>query len=217
LEELGFDGRFTVLYVFDASSSVERKNPEGAISAFARAFRAGDRARLLLRATNGHRRCHARRIARLKQRAEESGLDVSFLTAPLSHEDVLRLISACDCYLSLHRAEGFGYTCAEAMAYGRPVVASGYSGTLDYMTTDTARLVACREVPIRVAEGPFRGSMTWADPDVDDAAMQLRDIFENRKEAAAMGERARQSVRRLLAPEVVAQRLSRLLGISADA
>ncbi|MEM9556915.1 MAG: glycosyltransferase [Acidobacteriota bacterium] len=211
----GWSERFTVLYVFDAGSSIERKNPEGAIAAFARAFRADDPVRLILRASHGDRREHLDRVRALERRAAATGLDVRIVTRPLDRDQILSVISACDCYMSLHRAEGFGYTAAEAMAYGRPVIATGYSGNLDFMDDSTALLVRATQTTVRVPDGPFRRGMVWSEPDTTHAAELLRYVFENPGDAARLGERARSHVHRLLHPRIVGLEARRLLGLPA--
>ena len=80
------------------------------------------------------------------------------------------LTALCDCYVSLHRAEAFGLAMAEAMWFGKPVIATGYSGNLDYMTARTARLVEHRLVAIGPAHGPLPADGRWAEPDIEHAA-----------------------------------------------
>jgi glycosyltransferase involved in cell wall biosynthesis len=120
---------------------------------------------------------------------------------------LLRLIAQADCYVSLHRSEGFGYTMAEAMYYGVPVIASGYSGNLEYMTEVNSLLVPCREVFVKNAEGPFQHGSVWGEPDVDAAAAFMREVVERPDEALARGERGRQSVIEKLSAATVAETL----------
>ena len=65
------------------------------------------------------------------------------------------LIAACDSYVSLHRSKGFGLTAAEAMALGKPVIATGYSGNLDYMTPKNSYLVDFELTPIGSGNAPY--------------------------------------------------------------
>jgi glycosyltransferase involved in cell wall biosynthesis len=105
--------------------------------------------------------------------------------------------------VSLHRAEGFGLTCAEAMAFAKPVIATRYSGNLEFMDDDNSLLAAAAEVEVSRAEGPFRRGSLWAEPDVDHAAHLMRSVFADRDAARALGQRARTSVRERLSPERV--------------
>jgi glycosyltransferase involved in cell wall biosynthesis len=196
--DIGLDERkFAFLYVFDANSSIERKNPEAAIRAFAQAFRPDDKVQLLLRVSNAHRLDHKERIKRIL-RAAPTGMDIRLILEPMQHDDLLRLISAADCYLSLHRAEGFGYTCAEAMAYGKPVIATGYSGNLQFMSRESSFLVDYHETEVRTPDGPFQRGSIWAEPHVDHAAELMRAIYLDREAARLVGARGKMDVRRIL-------------------
>jgi glycosyltransferase involved in cell wall biosynthesis len=194
---------FEFLSTFDANSSIERKNPEATVAAFARAFRPGEPVSLLLRIANAQNWQHRRRLRRLAELAAATGLEIRLLTAPLSRTDYLGLLVEADGYLSLHRAEGFGMTCAEAMALGIPTIATGYSGNTDFMAADNSFLVDSREVEVRVAEGPFRGGSLWAEPDVEHAAALMRWVYENRSAATAIAERGRATVLERLTPAAV--------------
>jgi glycosyltransferase involved in cell wall biosynthesis len=194
--------KLTFLFVFDANSSIERKNPEAVIQAFAAAFAGHDDVCLVLRIANGHRLHHRERIRRLLAAAPR-GLDLRLVVEPLAHDDLLRLLSAGDCYVSLHRAEGFGYTCAEAMAYGMPVIATGYSGNLQFMDRDSSFLVDYREATVAVPDGPYQRGSIWAEPDVQHAAALMRMVYDRPDLARDTGARARDHVRRVLAPAVI--------------
>ena len=202
---------FVFLYAFDANSSIERKNPEAAIRAFSRAFGGDSKACLLLKMTNAGRSEHRDRVQRLLAEAATCEADVRILTADLSRDDILRLISAVDCYVSLHRAEGFGYTCAEAMAYGKPVIATGYSGNLQFMTPDNSFLVDFEEVEVAVADGPFQRGSVWAEPSVEHAEALMRKVYADRSSARAVGARGRDTVRANLSPEAVSRVVARAL------
>jgi glycosyltransferase involved in cell wall biosynthesis len=199
------------LYVFDANSSIERKNPEAALEAFAQAFGQRRDVLLLMKATNAHRAVHRSRLRALVDRAEDLGCNVRFLMRRLSTPDVLRLISSVDCYVSLHRSEGFGYTCAEAMAYARPIIATNYSGNLGFMSPDDALLVDFVETPVMIADGPFQRGSVWAEPDVAHAAELMRRVRDEPERARAMGLRGRDTVRRRLSPEAVGSLVARAL------
>jgi glycosyltransferase involved in cell wall biosynthesis len=202
---------FTFLYVFDANSSIERKNPEAAIRAFSRAFSPGEPVQLVLRASNAHRLEHRERIKQML-RAVTPGQRVQVRLEPMRHHELLRLVSAVDCYMSLHRAEGFGYTCAEAMAYGVPVIATGYSGNLQFMNRDNSFLVDWTERAVEVPDGPFQRGSIWAEPSVDHAAELMRHVYERTAEAREVGARAARDVRVSLSAETVGRRVAALLG-----
>jgi glycosyltransferase involved in cell wall biosynthesis len=210
-ENAGLDPReFVYLFVFDASSSTERKNPEAVVRAFQMAFRGDDPVRLVIKASNGNRLEHRARVQRL---LDVIGGDprIEVRRDPLTRAETLGLISASDCYVSLHRSEGFGYTCAEAMGYAKPVIATGYSGNLQFMNEENSYLVEYDEIESTVAEGPFQRGSLWAEPRVESAARWMRHVFESRDEAAVRGRLARATVATQLSPEAVAVRVSALL------
>jgi glycosyltransferase involved in cell wall biosynthesis len=146
-------------------------------------------------------------VDRLRQQAAGAGLAIEFDGIPLERDMLLRLIARADCYVSLHRSEGFGYTMAEAMYYGVPVIASGYSGNLEYMTAANSLLVPCEEVFVKNPEGPFQHGSVWGEPNVDAAAAFMREVVERPDEAVARGERGRHSVREKLSAATVAETL----------
>ena len=203
-----------MLYVFDASSSIERKNPEAALAAFEAAFGANDDVQLCIKVTNAGRLEYRHRVRAFLRQASRLGPRVKILTGHFTRHDTLKLISAVDCYMSLHRSEGFGYTCAEAMAYGVPVIATRYSGNLDFMDDDSAYLVEAREVEVRHAEGPFPRGSVWAEPSLDGAVEALRAVLHRPGEARARGSRGRALVAARLSPAAIGRRIAPLLGVS---
>src|SRR5436305_7216483 len=124
---------------------MERKNPLGLFAAFAQAFRRDDKAVLVLKVSRGRR--YPREFARLTAAARKIGAIV--IDEILPRDEANGLLAACDCYVSLHRSEGLGLTLAEAMLLGKPVIATNYSGNLDFMTPATSRLVDYRLVPLK--------------------------------------------------------------------
>ncbi len=202
--------RFTFLFVFDANSSIERKNPRAVIDAFVRAFKGTSveqSVRLILKVGNLTRNEHAMRIESMMRDAAASGMAIEFDGRSLERPALMQLIASADCFVSLHRAEGFGYTMAEAMYYGVPVIASGYSGNLEYMTHENSLLVPCTERLVDVADGPFQRGSVWGDPDIDAAAELMRRVVSDRAEAQRIGEQGRLSVLGKLTTASVAERL----------
>jgi glycosyltransferase involved in cell wall biosynthesis len=181
--------RFTFLFMFDMNSILERKNPIGLIEAFRCAFPQRHDVQLVIKVTRGT--ADPASLARLKAACAAGGQAIVLIDRLMPREEVYALTKACDCYVSLHRSEGFGLTIAEAMFFGKPAVATGYSGNLDFMTADTSVLVPYKLVPLERDFAVYRKGSLWADPSTGDAADALRWVFEHPAEARAMGERGR--------------------------
>ena len=129
---------FTFLFLFDFYSTLARKNPLGLVDAFTRAFAPGEGPQLVLKSHNGDFK--PERLARLREAAGDRP-DIHIVDQFLSAAEMAALMRRADCYVSLHRAEGFGLTLGETMALGKPVIATGFSANLDFMTAENSYLV----------------------------------------------------------------------------
>jgi glycosyltransferase involved in cell wall biosynthesis len=134
---------------------------------------------------------------------------VQVLDAALAADDRTSILAGCDAYVSLHRSEGFGMTMAEAMAYGRPVVATAFGGNLEFADDTTAFLVDCRPAPVSPGVPIYPEGMLWAEPDLDHAAALLRRVVDDPAEAAARGRRGRDLIRSRHSPEAVGEVVAR--------
>ena len=204
----GLPDTFVFLFAFDFLSVVERKNPFGLIEAFTRAFRPGEGPTLLIKTINGHVRLteleHVR--AAIGERT-----DIRLVDAYYSRDEQHALTSVTDCYVSLHRSEGLGLTMAEAMSLGKPVIATAYSGNLDFMTPSNSFLVDHTTSHVPAGVPAYAAGTPWADPDLDMAAAHMRRVVEDPAEAAARAQRGRQHVTTTFSPAasgaIVAARL----------
>jgi len=190
---LGLPEGFCFLFVFDYNSVLERKNPLGLVRAFTRAFPAGSGASLVLKAINADKQPAASRQLR---DAAAPHPDIHLLESFVSPEEKNALIAGCDCYVSLHRSEGLGLTLAEAMYFERPVIATGYSGNLDFMTDGNGYLVDYELRSIGPGSDPYPPEGEWAEPDVHHAARLMRQVFDHPEEARERGRRAARDIRR---------------------
>jgi glycosyltransferase involved in cell wall biosynthesis len=212
---LGVPAGFLFLFVFDYLSTVQRKNPVGLIEAFKLAFAPGEGPQLLIKTIN----------APLRPLAEEELLwaahgrsDIHIVDRSLGREEMAGLMAACDCYVSLHRAEGFGLTMAEAMAIGKPVIGTGYSGNVDFMNNENSYLVDYTIGRVGPDCEIYPPEGEWADPSIEHAAELMRRVFSEPAPAAAKGQTAAADVARLLSARVTGQRmrdrLEHLAGLS---
>lgn len=191
-------------FVFDVNSFVARKNPMAVVEAFARAFSAAERARgevaLVIKSTTPVR--PTPELDALRQRCAAAG--AWLVEGYWPHRRVLQLIAASQAYVSLHRAEGFGYTIAEAQALGVPVIATAYSATTDLVDVSHALPVRWSDLELAASIGPYDRGTRWADPDLDHAAAQMRAVHDNRAMATALGERARSFMASRYTPAAIA-------------
>ena len=182
---------FTFLFLFDFYSTLQRKNPLGLVEAFTRAFAPGEGPQLVLKSHNGDFK--PERLARLQEAAGDRP-DIHIVDQFLSSSEMAALMRRADCYVSLHRAEGFGLTLGETMALGKPVIATGFSANLDFMTAENSYLVSHKETLVGPEGENYPAHGTWAEPDVDHAARLMREVWSNQAEARARGARAQRDI-----------------------
>lgn len=200
------------LFIFDFHSHMARKNPGAAIEAFASAFRRDDNTRLVLKCVN--EQADPDGYALLKSKVGAARIDI--LTGYWSAEDMRDLTAGCDAYVSLHRSEGTGLTITDAMALGRPVIATDWSGNTDFMDATNSLPVKYALTQIDETVGPYRKGETWAEPCVEHAAHLMRRVYENWGEATVIGQAAATRIARDYSCEAIAARVhTRLQTISA--
>ncbi len=199
--EWGIPGPATVFFFsFDCSSYPERKNPWAAIEAFRRLRRKRPWAdvHLVLKVSGGDRAPQA--LDRLRKEMVALAPHAMLIDRSLDAEEMKSLLMGCDCYLSLHRSEGFGFCLAEAMYFGKPVIATAYSGNLDFMTPETAWLVDYRLVPVKPGEYPFGEGQHWAEPALEQAVEHMVRLVDDPAEGRRVGARASAWIRRKWSP-----------------
>jgi glycosyltransferase involved in cell wall biosynthesis/SAM-dependent methyltransferase len=202
--ELGMPEGFCFLFVFDYRSVFRRKNPLGVVEAFREAFEPGSGASLVIKSMSGDAfRAEAESLAV----AASEHPDIHLIEETVEPEVKNAMIESCDCYVSLHRSEGLGLTMAEAMYFGRPVIATAYSGNLDFMTEENSYLVAHSMVKIGRNAGPYPAKAEWAEPDLEHAATLMKQVFEKPEAATERGLRAAADIRRTHSPRAAGELL----------
>ena len=208
---LGVDADFVFAFVFDGHSGFARKNPAAVIDAFNAAFQPTDPARLVIKCVHGD--FERAQFLDLVHRAE--GRRVSIYDEEWSAGEIADLTAACDCYVSLHRAEGVAQTIGDAMAARKPVIATGWSGNMDFMNLMNSYPVKYQLTRLhrRVAHYPANG--LWAEPSCEDAAQLMRHVFHHREEAAARGETGWREIHANYSTDAVARIIARRLELIA--
>jgi glycosyltransferase involved in cell wall biosynthesis len=207
------EGAVVVLVCFNLASSFERKNPLGAIAAFRAAF--GDRPDrlLVLKLTNPEH--FPDDFARLAT-AVAGTSNIRLETRTMPRTDTFALIAASDIVLSLHRSEGFGLVPAEAMMLGKPVIATGWSGNMDFMDDRSAALVRHLLVEVQDARGVYSiPGASWAEPDIAQAAEWLVRLADNAEARLALGRAGQAKARACLGTDGLARAIRALGGAPA--
>lgn len=211
----GFDEKkFVFLVVFDSFSFVQRKNPIGVLKAFAAAFEGNKDVRLVIKTQNRRRVADPVQIEIWNQvdALVKADKRILVLNETLSYDDLLLLKKGCDAYVSLHKSEGWGFGMIEAMGLGVPVICTGYSGNMDFCSEDTAWLVGYEEVELAPDDYIFvRKGQKWAEPDVADAARQMRQVYSQPAERQAKAEAALLNVRQKFSTQAIAARYEQRL------
>ena len=178
---------FVFLNITDFDSSIIRKNPLPAVQAFRKAFPDDPDVRLILKVRKIEEAHWSNQRGYWSQVISAIGDDprILILTGNLPESDYWSLLKSADCYVSLHRAEGFGYGAAHSMLLDVPVITTDFSGTQDFCTSKTAFPVAVDLVDVRPGEMIFHEDLgQWAVPDVDSAAQQMRKVREGGSKVA---------------------------------
>jgi glycosyltransferase involved in cell wall biosynthesis len=199
---------FNLITFFDPLSLAQRKNPQGSLKAFS-LVREELRAQTML--TIKTRGLGPQDRDELQSLLPDMA-NVNWINRELTRDEVTTLLSQSDALISLHRAEGFGLTLAEAMALGKPVIATNYSGNLEFMNSKNSILVPWRPVCVSMAHpGQFPKGTQWAEADPSYAASSIESLILNRELAQSIGATASDSISQQLSPAALAPTLRQLL------
>jgi glycosyltransferase involved in cell wall biosynthesis len=208
------EDKFLFYFSFDFRSYVSRKNPFATVAAFRRVFpRTETPVGLVLKTIGSGWKPDDRDALTEAIRGDPR---ILVIDQELTRPRAIALLALTDCFVSLHRSEGFGRGPAEAMLLGKPVIVTDYSGTRDFATPQTALLVGCRLVPVGEDEYPGAAGQVWAEPDIREAAAAMRRIAGDPGLAERLGRAGQARIRELYDPAVVGTRyLKRLRVIAA--
>ena len=205
------------LFAFEYQSGFQIKNPLGLIDAFSRAFSKTDKALLVIKTmpfsvnpTNlvesvKRNLENSRKLQNAVKEASEH-VNIIVMDGHFTRAEFFSLLASADCYVSMHRAEGYGQVLAQSMYLAKPVIATGYSGNLDFMNESNSILLPYELVEVDRDDRyyrPYVDGNLWAEPHVDKASQMMRWVYEHRNEAQELGKRASESMRKLSNPRTV--------------
>lgn len=200
---------FLFLAMYETASVQARKNPEGVVDAFRKAFDGAARDVHLVLKVRGEERRPGERQALREALAEDRRIHL--IEGSLERRELTALEAACDAFVSLHRAEGFGLPLAECMFLGKPVVATNWSGNVDFANEATACAVSYELKRLEKDEPPYRKGEVWAEPDLDHAASLMRRLVDDEAFRRSIANAGRQRIRNRFSPEAVGDRMGRRL------
>lgn len=189
---------FLFLVMFDGNSWLSRKNPLAAVQAFVKAFPGNRHVGLVIKAMGLDRASAGWQAVEAVIGGDDR---VMVIDKTLSRQELTCLTASCDAYVSLHRAEGFGRIIAETMLLGVPTVTTNFSGNVDFCLPTTSYLVDGPLVPLRREDYIFSEGQHWCDPDVEQAALQMQRLFEDKAHTQALTQAASELIREHYSPQ----------------
>jgi len=191
---------FIFLSIFNTFSDVERKNIVFMIKAFLSSFEGVDNVKLVLKIRNIE-------LAPIFQAIlldiANKNKNIIFIDAFYDDLQMDELYNGADAYISLHRAEGFGFTIAEAISRGIPVIATAYSGNMDFCVPGEVSLIKYKEVVVGCERTLMSKFDSWAEPDMYAASFAIKDMVVNHSAWIKNARGARDRLRRNFSIEEV--------------
>jgi glycosyltransferase involved in cell wall biosynthesis len=188
------ENKYTFLFFFDLRSFSSRKNPFGLLQAFEKLLQEinPDKIHLVMKIHGGHDGNLLKSFQFFKSKYDSH---LTVIDAVLSEDQIRSLVVCCDCFVSLHRAEGFGRGIAEAMMLSKPVIATGWSGNLDFMDDENSFRVNYELISVDNGDYPAWEMQHWAEPNIDQAVKLMSYMATNPDEGRNVGRKAQSSLR----------------------
>lgn len=206
------EDKFVFLATFDSFSFIQRKNPLGVIKAFKKAFPNKDDVVLVLKTHNRHRVFDPAQIKiwNAVDRYVSEDKRIILINETLTYEDLMKLKKGADCYVSLHRSEGWGFGIVEAMNLGVPVIATAYSANLEVCNEENSWLVDYEETFLNQDDYIFViPGQKWAEPKIESAAGAMREVYENKELREQKAKKAQEFLRKNFSIDAIAKRYKR--------
>lgn len=201
------EDEFIFLFTFDYLSVFERKNPLAVVKSFQNVFDINDKAKLIIKSINGSR------FPDIHEKLKKScnSKNITIIDQHMDKDELLSLLASSDCYVSLHRSEGFGMSIAEAMYAKKPVIATYYGGNTDFMNEENSFPVKYELVKLERDYGSYTKGNIWAEPDIVHASNLMKKVYEDFDLGKKIGIKGSEYVKKHMSFEVVGKEiLSRL-------
>ncbi|WP_426476191.1 glycosyltransferase [Chryseobacterium sp. CBSDS_008] len=183
---------FNFLFIFDYNSSVERKNVINLIKIFRETFDHGDNNAFLTIKTSRSQKFPTEKEQLIQAIGDSKKIKI---VEKIFDKNALNyVISNCDSYISLHRSEGFGLTMAEAMYFKKPVIATGYSGNLEFMNTENSFLVPADVIASDSRVINYEANTVWSEPSLQEAGIYLKTVYEGKAEVEEKAEKGQKTI-----------------------
>jgi glycosyltransferase involved in cell wall biosynthesis len=192
---LGIDPEsVTFFFNFDFHSCIDRKNPYGIIETFSKAFCNGfEKVTLVIKSL--HAEFYPDDATRLAE-AVQTDSRIIWKNQPMTKDELISVMNASDCYISLHRSEGFGIGMMEAMYLGKCVIATAYGGNMDFMDNTNSFLIDYSYTEVQKDFGPYKKGCKWADPYLDQVILIMKDFYQNHEKLSIkFGKKASKDIR----------------------
>ena len=192
-----FSGKILVFFMYDVRSTHARKNPEAVINTFI--LTNDQNSVLIIKINNNH--AWPESLKRIQTLSKDIP-NIHIICEKFTHDEMKNLIARMDIVISLHRSEGYGLLMVEAMAAAKPVIATGWSGNLDFMTPDCSILIDYTLIPVEDPQHCYdKYNAVWAEPNIIQAAEALRRLLNDPAERKRLGDAARAHITDYLSPE----------------
>lgn len=204
------DNVYYFVFSFDFHSSIARKNPLAVIQAFQAAFDHNYKAVGLIIKCHGVDKKYDE-IKAMIAAIIATDNRISLIDAALSRDEFISLLKVSDCYVSLHRAEGFGLGMAEAMLLEKCVIGTNFSGNVDFLSEETGFPINFTLKAVEADEYAHAAGQFWAEPKLDDAAKALRFALEDQAEGLRRALNGRRFIENHYNSQVVGSRIKQRL------
>ena len=203
--------KFNFLYIFDYNSTLERKNTLNLIKAFKLAFLKDDNSVCLTIKTSRSTRFSYEKELLLAEIANYQNIKI--IEKIFDKNTLHKIINGCDSYVSLHRSEGFGLTMAEAMYFGKPVIATGYSGNTEFMNSSNSFLVKYKLCKVETNIINYDTSTIWSEPDVNHAAELMQIVKLNTEAVKSIAIKGQSDIKKYFSVDEIGTKIKEEINI----